>query len=101
MFSTPACSWFWSSILSTEEKELPSIFSAERYFPDSISSLQKLLTDVTAKYFDERFHLGMSSVCGPTMGIRAKTFYAYQLRNALYFFLREDRNIFLTNLQYF
>ena len=62
MFSTPACSWFWSSILSTEEKELPSIFSAERYFPDSISPLQKLLTDVTAKYFDERFHLRMSSV---------------------------------------
>ena len=62
MFSTPACSWLWSSILSTEEKELPSIFSAERYFPDSISPLQKLLTDVTAKYFDECFHLRMSSV---------------------------------------
>ena len=63
-------------------------------FPDYILPLERLLTDVKAKCFGERFHLLMSSVCRPTMGIRLKTFYTCQLKNALYFFLREVRNIF-------
>ena len=51
----------------------------------------------------ERFHLRMKSVCRAAMRISAKTFYTCELETALYFFLRELKNMqiyFLTNLQY-
>ena len=95
MLSTPANSWFWSTIVNAEETAKSSIFSAERYFSGlrftAARTFNRFYSKTLWRTLPFTHEIGLST----SNGGKRENNYACQIETALHFFLRKVRNNFL------
>ena len=97
MFSTPANSWVWSTIISSEETANSSMFSAERYFPRLYFTPAKFFKRCYSKIFWRTFPFTYEASLSTNNGDKRENIPHLWTRNC---FLGRSQKYFLTNLQY-
>ena len=97
MFSTPANSWFWSTIISAEETAKSSIFSTEHYFPRLYFTPAKFFKRCYSKIFWRTFPFTYEASLSTNNGDKRENIPHLWTRNC---FLGRSQKYFLTNLQY-
>ena len=100
MFSTPANSWFWSTIISAEETAKSSIFSALRYFPWLYFTFAKTFKRCYSKIFWRTFPFTYEVSLLTSNGDKREKILHLWIRNCFILFLERGQKYFFTNLQY-